>query len=1038
MRILRCLTMIMLALGPALPVAAQQHYYFRHYQVEDGLSNNTVISILQDRDGFMWFGTKEGLNRFDGYQIKVFNLDDDYERSLTKDLIYSLYTDEHGTMWVGAQKGLYRYERERERFTRVIDTLRNVYNLQSDNKGLLWFIADHSVCNYNLKTGQVKRFPKDRYFMANTICVAGDGNLWVGTAAGELQCFDKATQTFQGYSMFSHSPAVGSCFMEALLPVGSQSIFVGTSCQGAKLFDIATRTYKDVLTYNPDKTTVYIRSMMKYADNEIWFGTESGIFIMDLRNGKMVNLRKKFLDPYSLSDNAVYSLCKDHEGNVWAGTFFGGINYYARQHQFFRKYYPDYSKNSISGNAAREICQDNDGNIWIGTEDAGLNKLNPATGNITHFEPAGTAGSITYSNIHGLVVDGNDLWIGTHEHGLDVLNIKTGKLRKHYSAGRGPRDLRSDFIASLLRSSSGRIFIGTGNSLYEYDPQTDGFVKAPEVPPGITISSLYEDRNKTIWVGTHGRGVYYFNREKQIKGQLVNDLTNRNSLPTDYINGIFEDHVGNLWFATEGGGLSQLGPARKQFIRYMTRNGLPSNYIYKVVEDDRHQLWVSTSKGLVCFNPVTRRMVVYTKSNGLPSDHFNYNSGFKDAKGTLYFGSIKGMITFRPDEAPSHTPTPPVYITSLYVNNREISAARDSGLLKKSILYQDRIDLPYNRSSISLDFAALSYISPDMTSYRYMMSGVDESWTTIQPNRKVYYTNLSPGEYVFKVKAAVNGAGDESERQLIVHILPPFWASPLAYLVYALLVLSIGFYIIRDYHRRTQKKKEKESFEAKIDFFTHVAHEIRTPLTLIKGPLENLLEKRDELPDIKDDIMMMERNTNRLMSLVNDILNFRQIEVKSYRLDFTKVNVKALLQQAFLDFAPQAKKRGLDYTIDLPPAVINAVADEEALQRILGNLLSNAIKYAGTQVAVVLQPAMKDDAYLTIEISNDGHIISADMREKIFQPFVRLKETAKQKGTGIGLTVARSLVELHSGKLYLKNSREQINTFVLQIPLKTE
>jgi signal transduction histidine kinase len=431
-------------------------------------------------------------------------------------------------------------------------------------------------------------------------------------------------------------------------------------------------------------------------------------------------------------------------------------------------------------------------------------------------------------------------------------------------------------------------------------------------------------------------------------------------------------------------------------------------------------------------------MVVYTKSNGLPSDHFNYNSGFKDANGTLYFGSIKGMITFRPDEAPSHTPTPPVYITGLYVNNREISAARDSGLLKKSILYQDRIDLPYNRSSISLDFAALSYISPDMTSYRYMMSGVDESWTTIQPNRKVYYTNLSPGEYVFKVKAAVNGAGDESERQLIVHILPPFWASPLAYLVYALLVLSIGFYIIRDYHRRTQKKKEKESFEAKIDFFTHVAHEIRTPLTLIKGPLENLLEKRDELPDIKDDIMMMERNTNRLMSLVNDILNFRQIEVKSYRLDFTKVNVKALLQQAFLDFAPQAKKRGLDYTIDLPPAVINAVADEEALQRILGNLLSNAIKYAGTQVAVVLQPAMKDDAYLTIEISNDGHIISADMREKIFQPFVRLKETAKQKGTGIGLTVARSLVELHSGKLYLKNSREQINTFVLQIPLKTE
>jgi ligand-binding sensor domain-containing protein/signal transduction histidine kinase len=1018
--------------------AVAQHFYFRHYQVEDGLSNNTVISIMQDKDGFMWFGTKEGLNRFDGYKIKVFNLDEDYERSLTKDLIYSLTTDQQGTMWVGAQKGLYRYEAEKERFVRVVDTLRDVFNLQADREGLLWFIANHTVCYYDLKARTVKRFPKEQYFKAYSLCLDDQGEIWAGTSEGNLQCYDRATRTFHGYNLFSHSPAVGSCFMEVVLPAGPQTLFVGTSCQGAKQFDIATKTYKDVLTYNADKTTIYVRSMMRYSDTEYWFGTESGIFIMDTRSGRMTNLRKKFLDPYSLSDNAVYSLCKDREGNVWAGTFFGGVNYYAKQHQFFRKYYPDYSKNSISGNAAREICQDHDGNIWIGTEDAGLNKLNPATGSIIHFEPAGEEGNITYSNIHGLMVDGNDLWIGTHEHGLDVLNIKTGKLRKHYASGRRPQDMKSDFIASLLRSSSGRIFIGTGNSLYEYDPQTDGFKQAPEIPPGITISCLYEDRNQTIWAGTHSRGVYYFNRTTNEKGQLVNDLNNRNSLPTDYINGICEDHAGNLWFSTEGGGLSQLARDRKHFTRYTTRNGMPSNYVYKVVEDNHHQLWISTSKGLVCFNPATQRMVVYTKSNGLPTDHFNYNSGFKDADGTLYFGSIKGMVTFRPDKAPGHTPPPPVFITGLQVNNREISAARDSGLLKRSILYADRIELAYNRSSISMDFAALSYISPDMTTYRYMMTGVDENWTTIQPNRKVYYTNLPPGEYVFKVKATVNGAGGEPERQLTIHILPPFWASRLAYLFYALLITGLGFYIIRSYHRRTQKKKEKENFEAKIDFFTHVAHEIRTPLTLIKGPLENLMEKADELPEIRDDILMMDRNTNRLMSLVNHILNFRQIEVKSFSLDFTKVNVKTLLQQTYLDFASQARKKGLDYTIDLPSYAVNAIADEEALQRILGNLLSNAIKYASSSVTVALNVTGKDDDYFTIEISNDGHVIPADMREKIFQPFVRLKETAKQKGTGIGLTVARSLAELHNGKLYLKNTREPVNIFVLQIPLKIE
>jgi signal transduction histidine kinase len=460
--------------------------------------------------------------------------------------------------------------------------------------------------------------------------------------------------------------------------------------------------------------------------------------------------------------------------------------------------------------------------------------------------------------------------------------------------------------------------------------------------------------------------------------------------------------------------------------------------VFKVVEDNSHKLWVSTSKGLMNFDPANQQMVVYTKSNGLLSDYFNYNSGFKDAAGTLYFGSIKGMISFKPGELINHTFKPAVYITGLQVHNRELSATRDSALLKRSIVYANRIELPYDQSSISMDFAALSYISPDRTAYSYRMEGVEKNWTTIQPNRKVYYTNLSPGEYIFKVKAVVNGAAGAAERQLVIRILPPFWASPLAYLLYALLVLAIGFYLIRSYHRRTQKKKEKEDFEARIDFFTHVAHEIRTPLTLIKGPLEHLLEKTNEQPGIKDDLLMMERNTNRLMALINHILDFRQVEVKRYSLDFTRINIRALLQESCEDFAAQAKKRALVYTIDLPASSVNIIADEEALQRIFSNLLSNAIKYADKQVTVKLYPVARDDTYFMIEISNDGHIISPEMREKIFQPFFRLKETAKQKGTGIGLTLARSLAELHNGKLYLKNNREPVNIFVLQIPLKAE
>jgi len=1014
-----------------------QPYYFRHYQVEDGLSNNTVICMAQDRDGFMWFGTKEGLNRFDGYHFRSFQLDEDYERSLTKDLINSIFVDRQQVMWVGAQKGLYRYEPEKERFVQFIDTLRNVSNIVMDRRGRLWFIADHTLCYYSFLTHRLQRFPAEQYFSANTLCLSEDGDIWIGTTGGLLQHYDQATQTFRGYNIFSHSPPVTTCFIEKLIPAGPQSIFIGTSCQGVKRFDIATRTYQDILTYNPDKTTIYVRSMLRYSEAEYWFGTESGIFILNTRSGEVTNLKKKFLDPYSLSDNAIYSLYRDREGNMWVGTFFGGVNYYAHQPLLFKKYYPNYSSNSISGSAVREICQDNDGNIWIGTEDAGLNKLYPASGKIVHFEPGRQPGDISYSNIHGLAVAGNDLWIGTHEHGLDVLDIRTGKVRRHYAAGRGPNDLKSDFIPSLLCTADGRIFAGTGNGLYEYQPDTDGFKRVPEIPGGVMISCLFEDRRQTIWAGTHSNGVFYFNRRTGASGRLVNDRNNRNSLSTDYINAITGDHAGNLWIATEGGGLCQLSPDRRRITRFTTRNGLPSNYIFKVVEDDDGQLWVSTSKGLVNFDPTGRRMYVYTKSNGLLSDHFNYNSGFRDANGTLYFGSIRGLVTFRPCDRVRRLLQPPVYITGLQVDNREVSALRDSTLLPTSIVYADKVTLPYDRSSISLDFAALSYVSPDMTAYSYMMEGIEKTWTTVQPNRKVYYTSLPPGEYTFKVKAAVNGVAGQPARELVIQVLPPFWASPLAYLLYVLLVLLAGYYIVRSYHRRTQKKKEKEAYEAKIDFFTNVAHEIRTPLTLIKGPLENLMERADELPGFKADIQMMERNTNRLVGLISHILNFRQIEARGYSLDFGRVNVKALLQQSCEDFAIPAEKKGLDYQVDLPPSSIYAIADEEALERIFSNLLSNAVKYADRLVTVKLHPVMKDDSYFTVEFLNDGPVISPDMREKIFQPFVRLKETARQKGTGIGLTMARSLAELHNGILYIRNT-ETVNVFVLHIPLKTE
>ncbi|MEO5889125.1 MAG: two-component regulator propeller domain-containing protein, partial [Ferruginibacter sp.] len=794
-------------------------------------------------------------------------------------------------------------------------------------------------------------------------------------------------------------------------------------------------TYKDLITYNSDKTTIYIRDIEKYSNNEYWFATESGIFILDSVTNQFKNLRKKFLDPYSLSDNAVYTLLKDKEGGIWAGTYFGGINYYSKQYAAFQKYFPDNSTSSISGSAVREICEDHHGNIWIGTEDAGLNKLNPKTGDIVQFKPSGEKTNIAYSNIHGLLVSGNDLWIGTFDHGLDIMDITTGKVKKHYKAGPTKKDLKSNFIVSMLQATSGEIYTGTGNALFRFDKKTNGFDPVTETPPNIFVACMLEDHDKNIWLGTHGNGIFYFNPVTKEKGHFQNEVS-ENSLTTNVINAIFEDSQQNLWISTEGGGLCKLHKDRKTFSVYTTKNGLPSNFIFKTLEDNKKNLWISTSRGLVNFNPATLEKTVYTKDNGLLNDQFNYNSGFKDAEGKMYFGSVKGMITFKPDDFSKTVQAPPVYITGFQVQNKEVEINKDSSFLSTSIISTELITLPYDHSSFSIDFAALSFISPEMTDYSYFMKGLDKEWTSIKPNRKIYFTNLSPGKYVFRLKAGINGNWSKKEKQLIIKILPPVWATPWAYLLYVIFTIAICYYLLRVYHIIIENRKEKEIYEAKIDFFTNVAHEIRTPLTLIKGPVENLLEKVEEVPEIKEDVVTMERNTNRLIALITQILDFRKAETRGFSIDFVKVNITELLRESYVNFAPLAKKRKLDYDISYPPGEIIALADEEALIKIFSNLFNNAVKYAQKRVMIRLALAENNEPGFQIIFENDGQKIPAEMAEKIFEPFFRLKDTLKQQGTGIGLALARSLTDLHNGNLYLKESQDGLNIFILSLPLR--
>ncbi|MBD0289094.1 MAG: hybrid sensor histidine kinase/response regulator, partial [Flavisolibacter sp.] len=474
-----------------------QPYYFRHYQVENGLSHNTVFCSAQDKNGFLWFGTKDGLNRFDGYRFKTFNIIKDEKGSLTRDLILSLATDQSGTLWIGTQTGLFHFDAENERFIPFLDSLHGINDIFFDKSGQLWFIADYTLNRYQFGTKQSTTFPPEWFFSATSLCETADGTMWFSTKDGHLQQFDAATQTFKGYDVFAHSPPAESKVIQKIVFDKKGSILIGTNNQGIKEFELASLDYKDVLIYNLNKTTIYVRDILQVSNQETWFATESGIFIRNHASGELLNLKKKFLDPYSLSDNAIYTLYKDAEGGIWAGTFFGGLNYYPKQYTAFQKYFPDYSKNSISGNAVREICEDNLGNLWIGTEDAGLNKLDPKTKIVTHFGPTGDPGSIAYWNIHGLLVVNDYLWVGTFEHGLDIMDVKTGKVIKHYLAGTGANDLKSNFIVSFLQTRNGTIYLGTSNGICQYNRNNDNFLYPQGIAEGSFVPCLLEDHEGT-------------------------------------------------------------------------------------------------------------------------------------------------------------------------------------------------------------------------------------------------------------------------------------------------------------------------------------------------------------------------------------------------------------------------------------------------------------------------------------------------------------------------------------------------------------
>lgn len=1031
--------------------SVEEHYYFKNLSIRNGLSQNTVNAILQDRKGFMWLGTKDGLNRYDGLSFRKFKHDAANPRSIGNSFITSLYEDFNGNIWVGTDAGVYIYYPEKEAFeefdcqslekTRIE---RSVSMIAGDKQGRVWIAVEaQGMFCYDTRQKLLRNYPLSE-ISSNIKCFTFDsgGTLWLGFYGDGLYYSKDNLATVHPYG----SPEDGKREFEGgvitkIVQGNYNCLYIGSVKEGVSELNLTSGQVRNLLAIDESGESIFCRDLLPYSDNELWIGTESGIYIYNLRTAQFIHLRASLYDSYSLSDNAIYALYKDREEGLWIGSYFGGVDYYPRQYTYFAKYYPKNIANSLHGKRVREFCRADDGTLWIGTEDGGLNHFNPKTKEFHFFEP-----SAGFTNIHGLCMDGSHLWVGTFSKGLRVIDTRTGVVLRTYTEGHTPHSLNDNSIFSICRTSAGEIYLGTLFGLLRYNRTQDSFDCIPELN-GKFVYDIKEDSYGNLWLATYANGAYCYDVSARRWKNYVFDAEDERSLPYDKVLSVFEDSYRQIWLTTQGGGFCLFHPDTETFTRYGLKDGLPNDVVYQIVEDDDRFLWLTTNNGLVRFDPKTMEMKVFSTANGLPTNQFNYRSGFKDEAGNIYLGSINGFVAFDPRTFAENRQVPAVAITDFLLFNKEVSVGETDSPLKSSITFSDKVVLTADQNSFSFRIAALSYQAPRMNKLMYKLEGFDEGWLTIGESPLVTYSNLGYGDYVFKVKASnSDGVWNEQETSLHLSILPPFYLSGWAYCFYVLffmgcLVCVIFYFKRRNYrkqHRQMEmleQEKEREVYHAKIDFFTNVAHEIRTPLTLIKGPLENIILKKEVDSETKEDLYIMKQNTERLLNLTNQLLDFRKTETRGFRLNFTECDVVAVLRETYLRFTSLAKQKGLDFILELPQECFMADVNQEALTKIISNLLNNGVKYASTYLRISLET---DEKVFHIRTFNDGEMIPDTMKEEIFKPFVRLdKEDEVTTGTGIGLALSRSLAELHQGSLMMEKG-EEVNCFCLTLPVNQD
>ncbi|MET3977685.1 signal transduction histidine kinase/ligand-binding sensor domain-containing protein/AraC-like DNA-binding protein [Mucilaginibacter sp. UYP25] len=1064
-------------------------FQFSKLDIGNGLSHNQVNCILKDRSGFMWFGTLSGLSKYDGYKFKVFKHEEGDTASLSDDFMVSLTEGPDNKLWVETRNGFNIYDPLKETFNHNIAAVlkafgvpaQNFTGLKKDRAGNFWFLNSFSgIYKYNPRTKKTEHINYkaglNTSVYSNAVAdlsVDTKGNIWLVYNKGILERLDPLTHKVNYRRQLSELPiGLNTSYKVFIDRQDDVWAYVPSYSSGVYYLNSNTSIFKHL---DKDGTpsglnTNVIAAVVQDDHSRIWIATDhGGINLLNKADFKTKYLLNREEDEKTIGQNSLTTLYKDNTGIIWAGTYKRGISYY---HESIIKF-PLYTHHlsdpgSLSFSDVNKFIEDDKGNLWLGTNGGGLVYFNRKDGSFKRYmHDAANSNSLTNNVIVNMYLDHKQkLWIGTYFGGLDKFDGKTFTHYRHRDDD--PGSISEDRIWSIIEDRDNNLWVGTlAGGLNLFNRSTNSFKHYKMVPGSSNtmhssyVAALLDDRHNNLWIVT-SYGVDVLNRRTDQFMHYVHDDKDPNSLVNDNTNNILEDSSGLIWISTREG-ISILNTATGKFKNITRKDGLPDNTVIDLREDDAHNIWASTPNGLSNIivdrksKGLLLRFINYNEKDGLQGREFTANSSFKTREGELIFGGGNGFNIFKPAGLRNSTNAPLLAFTDFQVFNKSVKAGEKifgNMILPKAISHIDTVELKYNENVFSIEFAALNYFDADKAKYEYMMQGFNKTWISADNlTRKATYTNLDAGDYTFKVRAANPGFWQSKEIVLYIKILPPFWKTTVAYVLYALLFIGILFFIrsrgIRKLRLEFLLEKEREEAQRmhdldlmKIRFFTNVSHEFRTPLSLIMAPVDNIAKQITE-PGIKKQLLLVNRNAKRLLNLVNQLLDFRKMEYQELKLHKTTGDIVEFIHDLSYSFTDVAEQKQISFVFDSEIEEYYTSFDHEKVERILFNLLSNAYKFthAGGQVSVLVNLKNQTVGYnnqFEIRVIDTGIGIHANKQGKIFEPFFQndIPGTMLNQGSGIGLSIVKEFVRLHAGEITVESELNQGSCFTVMIPLQ--